>query len=234
MTIGYYTGNSVSNSVMRSLSKGGVKVAHINNFQFNKNTPAVFYGILRGTGAAMKYLQMSGKDFHYLDNGYFNAVYMDENKLKDMSGKYRVVRGDMIESMDIEPAETSTGTMNVLLIPPSTYTAFMYDTTPEDWNYEWGNKLSALGHSISFRKKDEGSFDDAVKDFDAVFAFNSISAIRAVELGKAVYTTHGIIRNAHLIENIAPYYDIYEIKEFYKNKQFTLEEIADRGIKCLN
>lgn len=233
--IGYYTDNSVSRSVMKALSRGGLKVTHINNFQFNKNTPAVFYGILRGTGAAMRHLQYLGKDFHYIDNGYFDAVYMDEFKNKDMSGKYRVVRGDMIEPMDIQPIKTELAPLRVLVMPPSAYTAFMYDTTPEDWVIHNTRLISDCGHMWKLRDKEEREpLSEVLEDFDAVFAFNSIGVIQAIDMGKAVYTTHGIIRNANMISDCAPYYSIHDIKDFYSKKQFTLEELARDGIKCLN
>lgn len=234
MTVGYYTDNPVSKAVMNAFSRAGTHVSHINNFQFNKNTPSIFYGILRGTGAAMRYLQYHGKSFHYLDNGYFDAVYMDENKNKDMSGTYRIVDSDMIEPMDVLPIKTATGPMRVLLYPPSSYTSFMYDTTPEDWCKKWAEDLSIYGHELKFADKTPGwSFDAAIKDCDALFTFNSMTAVRAIELGKAVFTTHGIIRNADMAATCAPYYDVEDVKNFYAPKQFTLNEIAEKGIKCL-
>lgn len=234
MTIGYYTDNNVSQGVMRAFSRGGIKVSHINDFDpFNIDNP-VFYGIIRGSGTAMRHLQYLGENYHYVDNGYFDAVYMDEKKRKDMSGTYRIVKNDMIEEIKIDPVKVSSGEMNVLIIPPSPYTAFMYDTTPEDWNYSCGSRLLASGHKFSVRDKDDTApFDEAVKDFDAVLAFNSMALVRAIDIGKAVYSTHGIIRNFNLLGECAPYYDISEIKKFYKDKQYTLEQIADLGIGCL-
>lgn len=232
--IGYYTDNPISKAVMAAFSRSGTTVSHINNFQFNKSTPAIFYGILRGTGAAMRYLQFQGKSFHYIDNGYFDAVYMDERKAKEMTGKYRVVNSDMIEPMDILPVRTATGPMRILMYPPSTYAAFMYDTTPEDWTKCWRDKLLSSGHEIKFADKIPGwSFDSAIDDCDALFTFNSTTVIRAMELGKSVFTTHGIIRNADMSMTCAPHYDVEAVKEFYAPKQFTLDEISQKGIKCL-
>lgn len=234
MTIGYYTDNSISQCVMKAFSRSGVKVSHICDFDpFNIDHP-IFYGILRGTGAAMRHLQYLGESFHYLDNGYFDAVYLDENKQKDMSGTYRLVKNGMIEPITILPTKAITGPMRFMVIPPSPYTAFMHDMTPEDWIKEWSGRIYRAGHTLGFGDKKPGwSFDDAVKDFDVVFAFNSIAVIRAVELGKSVYTTHGVIQNANILGDTSPYYDINFIKNFYKDKQFTLEQIAD-GAACLN
>lgn len=232
--IGYFTDNSISQSVMRSFSRGGMKVQHIKDFDPFNCSESFFYGILRGTGVAMRHLQFLGEDYWYSDNGYFDAIYMDENKQKDMSGTYRIVKNDMIEPMDIEPIKTSTGKMRVMLIPPSPYTAFMYDTTPEDWMMEWTRVCAEAGHVYFIRDKEERiPFVDAVKDMDAVLAFNSIAVMKAMDLGKAVYTTYGIIRNADMIKSCAPYYDIDAVKKFYEPKQFTLEQIKDLGVKCL-
>lgn len=232
--IGYYTDNAVSKVVMKAFAKSGIKTAHISTFKFNKSTPAIFYGIMRGSGAAMRYLQYEGKSFHYLDNGYFDAIYMYKNGHKDMRGKYRVVRDDMIEPVDLLPVKTAKGGMRVLLLPPSVYSAFMYDTTPEDWLIYWDKELRNAGHYVDMRKKnDEKPLEEVLKSFDAVFAFNSIGVIKAMEMGKAVYTTHGIIRNADIFRDCAPYYDAEAVKEHYGSKQFSLDEIAEKGIKCL-
>ncbi len=182
----------------------------------------------------MRHLQFLGEGYWYLDNGYYDAIYMDERKNKNMSGTYRIVKNGMVEAMPIEPIKTSIGEMRILMIPPSPYTAFMHDTTPEDWINEWGNKIKEAGHTFDLGDKKPGwSFDNAVKDYDAVFAFNSMTIIRAIELGKSVYTTHGIIRNSAMIDMCAPYFDIGAIKKFYAPKQFTLEQIADLGVECL-
>jgi len=62
-----------------------------------------------------------------------------------------------------------------------------------------------------------------------------MAAVKAIEMGKAVFTTHGIIRNAHLLGYSGiPYYDMEELRRFYEPKQFTLEQIADLGVKCLS
>ncbi len=232
--IGYYTDNSISQSVMRAFADGGMKVNHIVDFDPFNCSQSFFYGILRGTGAAMRHLQFLGEDYWYADNGYFDAIYMDERKRKDMSGTYRIVKNDMIEPMQISPNKTVTGPMNVLLMPPSPYTAFMYDTTPEDWIVEWREKCKELGHTVSIRDKEEKvPLDIALDGSDAVLAFNSIAVIKAMEKDIAVYTTHGIIRNSDLLGKCAPYYSVDAVKKFYSPKQFTLEQISDLGVKCL-
>lgn len=235
MTIGYFTDNNVSQTVMKSFSRRGIPVKHIRDFDNTK--PGVFYGILRGPGIAMRILKDRGIDFWYVDNGYFDAVYMNEGKRKEMNGTYRVVKNDLItptpDWFPVHKKETHRP-LSVLLMPPSPYTAFMHDTTPEDWRITWGQKIHDLGHSRKTRDKDEKTpLEDELRECDAVFAFNSMGVVKAIEMGKAVYTTNGIIRNSHMLGEEIQYFNINDIKNFYEPKQYTLAEIADLGVKCL-
>lgn len=230
--IGYYSDNTISQSVMKAFAHAGLETRHIKDFQ---KGPSVFYGMLRGSGAAMIRLASEGIDFWYVDNGYFDAHYMDRNKFKELDGKYRIVRNDMIEPYTGSPARIELRKpMNILALPPSPYTAFMYDTTPEDWLYEIKQAVKVTGDNVRVRTKDEiMTFRKQVREFDAVIAFNSMSAMEAIELGKPVYTTHGIVRNGDLFNSVIPYYDHQTLCEFYKNKQHTLEEIKQGGLECL-
>ena len=233
MTVGYYTDNNVSHSVMKAFSRSGVTVRHID--KFDKTQPAIFYGILRGNGAAMRHHQYQGIDCWYVDNGYFDAQYMDLMKHKNMTGKYRVVKNAMLEKFPLLPShQLPLRKVNILVLPPSPYSAFMHDTTPDDWKAEWVKKLQVLGHNVAQRTKDDQQpLARALKAVDAVLAFNSMGIMAAVDHGKAVYTTHGIFDNADMIDKCLPYYDIEELRKFYEPKQFTLEEIAE-GKACLS
>lgn len=230
----YETYNSISKAVAGAFRKNGVEVRHVREFrpsgiqEILEDTP-IFYGLLRGTGMAVRYCEFEQHDYLYLDNGYFDAVYMDDSKRKEMTGTYRLCRNCLLEPFTGKPAEEAPiQRMKFLVLPPSPYVAFMYDTTPEDWLWEWCNRLASFGHSFTVRDKGtKDPFKVVVQDYDAVLAFNSIAAMEAVKLGKIIYTTHGIIRNAHLLDSIIQRYDYTELTEFYKGKQFTLEEIAN-------
>lgn len=237
MTIGYYTDNNVSHAVMKALSAGGIRTAHIKDFDpFNVDDP-VFYGILRGAGSAIRHLQFIGANFYYIDNGYFDALYMGKGKIKEMGGKYRIVKNALIDTFPsgnfITPVLPHTP-LRFLLLPPSHYTAFMHDTTPEDWTITWGQKIHDLGHSRKTRDKTETiPLEDELANCDAVFAFNSMAVIKAIEMGKVVYTTHGVIQNSDFLGKICPTYSFEDIKRYFGPKNFTLEEIARMGVKCL-
>lgn len=237
----YHTGNTVSQAVMRAFEKASIQTEHVANFWQNTvATPTVaptpiFYGILRGTGMAMRYCQEIKKDFYYLDNGYFDAIYMDEKKRKDMSGKYRVVKNGMIEkysggfSIFNAPED-----MKVLILPPSPYTAFMHDTTPEDWVHEQAGKCQALGYHYAIRTKEstEALVDD-LRQVSAVLAFNSMSVMTAIMHGISAFDTHGVLQNTQLFGKCLPAYELDSMREFYREKDFTLDEIKQKGITCL-
>ena len=233
--IGYYTDNNVSQGVMRAFSDIGIETRHIKDF--DNTQPAIFYGILRGSGMASRILKDRGIDFWYVDNGYFDAVYMGEGKRKEMHGKYRIVKNDYIEPYPASrfSASAINAPMKFLIMPPSVYTAFMNDTTPEDWRITWGQRLHDLGHTRKLRDKEEKTpLDTELAECDAVLAFNSMAVMRAIQLNKAVYTTHGIVRNSNSLGVIATKYNIEDLKRFYEPKQFTLDEIRELGVKCLS
>lgn len=230
--IGYYSDNEVSQTVMKAFSRIGIKVKHIRNFDHTQ--PAIFYGILRGAGSAIRLMQHYKRDFWYVDNGYFDAIYMNQQKEKDMKGKYRIVKNALIEPIDIQPVRTTNKKLRILMLPPTTYTAFMHDTTPEDWVIEWQLKCDRAGHMCFRRDKTESiPLKESLRDVDAVLAFNSLGVMEAIREGKAVYTTHGIIRNSEMLGSVVPYYDFNELAKFYQDKQFTLDEIQQRGIACM-
>lgn len=227
----YITENDVSHAVGRAFQAGGVEVRHIREFPEGDgaNKTEIFYGILRGSGAAIRHLQYRSKEYYYVDNGYFDAVYMDQNKVKDMGGKYRVVKNGLLEEFKGLPRLVSPRrSLRILALPPSPYSAFMHDTTPEDWLHQWKTRRQANNDWIDVRHKDEKMpLAEQLKTYDAVIAMNSMAVMEAIRLGKAVYTTHGIVRNAEKFETEIPYYSYADMEAFYADKQFTLEEIAE-------
>jgi hypothetical protein len=170
-----------------------------------------------------------------VDNGYFDAIYVDKKGYKDTGGKFRIVKNEMIEKYIHKPSATiSASCLNVLVLPPSPYSAFMHDTTPEDWIIDVTSKLRSIDHPYKIRYKDDKQdFKEAVKECDAVLAFNSMGVMAASEMGRAVYDTHGIFRNYEMLGKIAPYYAVGDLKKYYKQKDYSLEEIADGDLECL-
>lgn len=263
--IGYFTSNEISQAVMQAVAKGGyamapvntkpyrvpIEIKHISEFKpdyAEEKYPcapcstSIFYGLLRGTGNAMKICQFLREDFYYIDNGYTGAEYIDAKGAKYMDGKLRICKNDMTE---VYPGPRIEGPISegkaFLLIPPSPYTANFYDTTPEDWTQEWGGRLKRKGFTVEVKGKERGQtfafyFDWVERHKGAVLAFNSMAVMGSMERGIPTYDTHGILRNAGDIqtENFRPMVNVNfaSLKAYYEARQFTLQEIAE-GKSCL-
>lgn len=218
---------------MQSFAKTGIETRHIKDFhQHDHVKHPIFYGMLRGTGMALRQCQDRDYPFWYLDNGYFDAVYMDSLKRKDMSGTYRLVKNEMIEQYTGKPILNKKLPLHVLVLPPTPYSAFMHDTTPEDWMQKISSLVNHSGDKAELRDKGETiPFSEAIKEYDAVISFNSMGVMEAARQGLAIYDTHGLFRNIELFETNLPYYNYGDLKDYYTDKQFTLDEISEG--KCL-
>lgn len=224
MIIGWYTDNPLSRTVMESIP--GIERKHIKEFddfvkgltEENDNIPGVFYGILRGASRLMNIYKHSAVDYYYIDNGYFDALYVDKSMHKSMDGKFRVVKNDMIEPCGSSVLGTPYVPKRTLIIPPSEYTANFYDTTPEDWLQLPSKETDIFGECRIRRKSSTTPLEEDLKWCTGVLAFNSMVVMRAIEMRKAVADTHGCFRRGFA------HYNLDEVKAFYEPKQFTLEE----------
>jgi hypothetical protein len=229
MTIAWYTDNPLSRTVMDAVfsglsekSKSGIALLHVNqamkpcNDAYPMNHVGIFYGILRGCGNLMRMYQYNNIDYYYIDNGYFDALYVNRDTMaKDMSGKFRVVKNGMHEVYPNSGVQANIDINNLLIIPPSEYSANFYDTTPEDW-------LATMPKGKVRKKDSEVPLEFDIKHADAVIAFNSMAVIKAVEMGKPVMDTHGVFKN-----QVPMLYYWQDLKDFYEPKQFTLQELRD-------
>lgn len=225
--IGWYTDNDLSKTVLGSIP--GIELQHVSKYRLESRfQKSVFYGILRGCGHAM-HIQRDGDPFWYIDNGYFDALYVDSNMRKNMEGKFRVVKNGMHDIYLGEPTKFIPGN-RVLVIPPSPYSANFYDTTPEDWVSDIAKILKDSGYEIKIRYKGEITpLEASLLWCDGVVSFNSMTIMKAIEMGKFAIDTHGMLRNLTLLDS-HPGYELADMKAFYEPKQFTLEEF--RQGKC--
>lgn len=222
MIVGYYTDNELSKRVMQSIP--GIEARHITKFN-HYSAGAIFYGVLRGCGRAMQICPYINHPYYYIDNGYFDALYVDGNMRKNMEGKFRIVKNGMHEVYPGTPTLLPTYMMkNILLIPPSSYSANFYDTTPEDWQQSTITKIQDAGqYNIKIRHKANVTplADDLIWA-DAVVAFNSMIVLQA---NKPAYDTHGVFRNFDTYWPSPIEYKQEDLRAFYEPKQFTLDEI---------
>lgn len=214
----WYTDNIISRTVAGAFRESGVEVDHIDNFT---PQPSIFYGIHRGCGNAIHVCKHTGHDYYYVDNGYFDAEYVDRSGKKDLDGTYRVVKNGMHERYvgPSFPLLPSTIIEKALIIPPSPYSAYFHNTTPEDFLSQIGQWFPDLEFTVRTKASDTDIESDIMKHH-VVMAFNSMAVIKAVELGKPVLDTKGVFQTG------VSRYKIEDIKGFYLPKQFTLNEIA--------
>lgn len=234
--IGWYTDNEISQTVMKSIAARGHQIKHVR--EYDGESESAFYGILRGTAPAIRDCWENGINFWYLDNGYFAAKYIDARGYKQMDGKYRIVRNDLIEvyTGPVIDGPLSRG-KTFLLLPPSPYMAHFYETTEEQWIAEWYGELTSKGYQVKIRPKESMhsavSLADEIKapGVAGVLAFNSMGVMKAVEAGVPAYDTNGLFRNAYQIalEDFRPslMHDYADVRAFYEPKNFTLQEIAE-------
>lgn len=223
MLVGWHTDNELSKKVLGAIP--GIELRHISEYRVESRfLKSVFYGILRGCGRAM-HIQKGADPFWYIDNGYYDALYVDKNMHKNMEGKFRIVKNGMHDVYPHEPKLLpDTIIKNVLLIPPSPYSANFYDTTPEDWQQSVIQKVHASGqYNIKIRHKAAVTplYDDLIWA-DAVVAFNSMIVLQA---NKPAYDTHGVFRNFHTYWPSPISYNPDHLRAFYEPRQFTLDEI---------
>lgn len=215
----WHTDNIISKIVAAAFRESGMEVDHIDNFT---PQPSIFYGIHRGCGNAMHVCKHTGHDYYYLDNGYFDAEYVDRSGKKDLSGTYRIVKNGMHEKYQGKsyPFSPHNQPRKVLLIPPSPYSAYFHNTTPEDFLEHIGKWFPDLEFTVRSKGSDI-DITDAILKHDTVMTFNSMAVIKAVELGRNVLDTNGIFQAGVLR------YKIDNLREFYKDKQLTINQIGD-------
>lgn len=231
----YITDNEVSQIVGKAFEKGGAEIEHVNKFWIDNSSHAmegpipIFYGILRGVGAALRTCQFLHHPYVYVDNGYFDAVYRDSTGHKEMTGNYRIVKNDLIEKYTGKPRKIEPRRpLKILALPPTPYSANMQDTTPEDWFLDLKKLRAVTKDHVDVRLKDEKKpLAEQLQSYDGVLAFNSMSVMEATKHGKAVWDFHGCFRNADRFTSEIPYYNYDELRAFYSTKQFTLEEVAE-------
>lgn len=215
----WYTDNDISKVISEAFQLKGIKTDHINNF---KPQTSIFYGILRGCGNAMNVCKYTGHDYYYIDNGYTEAEYVNKEwKKNTREGTYRFVKNDMIEKYEglVKP-ELPNMPKTCLLIPPSPYTAYFYNTTPEDFILSIARKYPYMKYKTR-GKRDDIDLDTDILNHDCVIAFNSMAIMKAIELGKPVMDVKGITRAEKLL-----IYDYDDVIKFYSDKQFKLNDLG--------
>ena len=185
----------------------------------------------------MHILRHANFPYYYVDNGYFDAQYVNSRFQKSMTGMFRVVKNDTHhlykgDELRIKPL---TSKKEALVLPPTAYTAMHHSITVEDWTQYWVSLLMSHGFRVTIREKStKAPLDVDLMNIGVVLSCNSMAAIRAIELGIPAYDTHGLFRDA---DDITKHVFIPELKytldmlhAFYDNKQWSLDKIV-QGVR---
>lgn len=229
----WVTDNKLSKIIASSFPQGDVEIKHISKFDDTPADRGIFYGLLRGCTRAMHILKHRGIEFFYVDNGYFDAEYVDKNMMKRMDGTYRFCKSGILGEFKGKyiSGALSSG-RDALLLKPSPWAANYFDTTPEDWVAEWAGVLTNRGYSVRVRDKNSSiDIDQDIKSSGLVLSFNSIAVLKGIEFGIPSYDSNGMFKNARLLKdpNHIPrvLYDYEDIKDFFSKRQFKLEQFKN-------
>lgn len=230
--IAWTSDNPICREVMSALANE-MPIKYIREFG---NAPIesnnVFYGILRGSGRAIHLSEYFGIDYYYIDNGYFEAEYIDLDMRKVMSGKLRIVKNDLVEEYKGQKEFIIRDDLPriALLLPPSVHAANHFGLLPDEWIAEWSHFLIRQGYRVVVRPKGTKTpIEQALDGVGLVLSMHSMACMKAIERGIPVYDTRGIFRNAHaLLQNdFKPVLvaGIENVRNYYELKQYTLDEI---------
>lgn len=218
----WVSSNLISQTIMKAT---GQQIKHLHLFDKMELQPSIFYGMLRGASRAMHILKRAGVDFYYIDNGYYEAKYINRLKTKEMDGTYRIVKNDTHHIYTGNSIKYVGDVKTILLIPPSAYSAMFNDTLPEDWlnqSIKYIGNIYSGARFIVRNKNSQKPLESDINESDAVFSFNSMSIIKAIEMGKPVCDTHGVFRSMEF-----RLYRYQDIIDFYENKQSTIDKFKD-------
>lgn len=224
MVVGWFTDNSISQTIMQKIAESGITIKHIKDFE---PQTSIFYGILRGCATAMHICRATGNDFLYLDNGYTEAEYIDSHRVKKThDGTYRICQNDM-HVLYREPIYSKTKRNGyILILPPSPYSANYCGTTPEDWLQFATWFCENQPYKIRGKESLE-PLDLALSGAKAVLAFNSVSLVRAAELGVPIYDTHGFLRNANRLKAGLETINYEKMRSFLTSKQAHFSKLGE-------
>lgn len=154
--------------------------------------PAAMYGILRGTGEIVKQCEWVGRDYYYIDHGYFKPGHYE--------GYYRITRNGRQASINSEErkADRFNGLgvsikpwrkrgRNVLVIPLTGAIAAFHGINPKQWLDTVCEEVSKhTDRPIIVKPKDEGTIRNALVDCWCLVTDSSNTAVDALIEGVPV------------------------------------------------
>jgi hypothetical protein len=195
--------------------------------------PAMVYGILRGCGEIIKECEWIGRDYFYVDHGYFRRGYYD--------GYFRVCLNalqadvpsnlppDRWESLDVDLRPWNRTGRHIVVCPISGYLATHLGIDPRKWTEAVVKELSRYTDRPIIVKHKDGT-PLPLKDAWCLVAYTSNAAVDAIISGIPV-----IVLGDHPAKDLS--WDWKHIESPYwperewwchrlAHTQFTLDEIS--------
>jgi len=243
----YYTDHYVNQLVTQIFSKSlNFEFQRISNFNKNNNINFCSYGILRGTGEAIK----SSKNFIYIDHGFFKSSNRTFNKdkstsINELTGYFRVIKNDLyfnknyisldkkrFDSLGISLKDLNKKGEYILMSEPSEHVLNFLEIP--NWKEETIKLIKKYTDKkiIIHNKFSELSLNDLMRNAFAFVSCQSTAAFKAVSEGVPAYFTHQSLSKYGSLENIEDRNLNYDLLYTAANSQWKLKEFFSDEFKC--
>lgn len=156
--------------------------------------PAMVYGILRGCGEIIKECEWIGRDYYYVDHGYFRRGYYD--------GYFRIVKNGFQtrvwdtyapagrwEKLDIPIEPWKKNGKTILVCPISAYLGDFLGIDPQKWTAAVVREISLhTDRPIVVKPKNGKPLKEALEDAWCLVTHSSNAAVDALINGIPVVT----------------------------------------------
>jgi hypothetical protein len=234
-------------TIGKAFSKGsGIKTKEVNAANhYNMGCSVVTYGILRGSGPAIKHAYEQGLDYWYIDHGYFGKSkvanmsglkghfrIVNSNRERDMFRVIHDIDGDFpddrLKSFNLPFKDWRKNGNQIIVVPPSNAMGPFVGISPDAWIKkvtETLDKYTDRDVWICRKRKGRSSgLQEHLKTAWALVTDHSNSQMDALVSGIPVITTSEMRKIGTLEQIESPPMD----RSFLKNlayKQWSREEI---------
>tara|TARA_R110002020_G_scaffold3005_8_gene13923 strand:+ start:2148 stop:2942 length:795 start_codon:yes stop_codon:yes gene_type:complete len=234
-------------TMSKAFAKGsGIKTKEVKaSNDYNMGCAVVTYGILRGSGPAIRHAYMEGFDYWYIDHGYFGKSkvanshglkgyfrIVNSNKNKDMFRVIHDIDGDFpedrLKTFNLPFKKWRKNGSKIVVVPPSGAMGPFIGISPQNWVANVKEKLMKYtDREIVVCTKQKGRksmLQEYLKDAWALVTDHSNSQVDALVSGIPVITTSKMRTIGSLEQIEDPPMD----RRFLKNlayKQWSREEI---------
>ena len=205
--------------------------------------PAATYGILRGTGDILLECERLGREFYYIDHGYFCP---SDHQHGDMSGHYRVTRNAFQakgkgehgpgrwDTLDMEMEPWRDCGDHVLVLPMSHNVAMLRGVDPKTWLQDTVATLARhTDRPIMVKPKSiDLTLEEALRDAHCVVGHCSNALVEAVLMGVPAFNLESCAVSAVALQDLSM---VEEPRRTDRRQwaynlawaQFTLDEFRD-------